>query len=177
MVRLRASSQVVQLGEALRLRWVGRLGRVRLQPPPIVVERNLPVVSDTFQETAPVVVSICALWPASTRRPTPRADRCRRPQLAGCDHHLLEHAEARQGRLHQEERRPRRTGRIPGPRLATRMGTHQPDRRIPVVTCRPTFNVKTLTVGSRPLPQTTRSPRVQFARSDWSSRSLRRGHG
>ena len=41
----------VQLGEAVRLRRVGRLGRVRLQPPPIVVERDLPVVSDTFQET------------------------------------------------------------------------------------------------------------------------------
>ena len=40
----------VQLGEALRLRRVGRLGRVRLQPPPCVVERDLPVVSDTLQE-------------------------------------------------------------------------------------------------------------------------------
>ena len=40
----------VQLGEAVRLRRVGRLGRVRLEPPPIVVERDLPVVSDTFQE-------------------------------------------------------------------------------------------------------------------------------
>ena len=37
------------------------------------------------------------------------------------------------------------------------MGTHQPDRRIPVARCRPTFNVKTLTVGFRPLPQTTRT--------------------
>ena len=27
---------------------------------------------------------------------------------------------------------------IPGPRLAARMGTHQPDRRIPVARCRPT---------------------------------------
>ena len=41
----------VQLGEAVRLRRVGLLGRVRLQPPPVVVERDLPVVSDTFQET------------------------------------------------------------------------------------------------------------------------------
>ena len=41
----------VQLGEAVRLRRVGLLGRVRLEPPPIVVERDLPVVSDTFQET------------------------------------------------------------------------------------------------------------------------------
>ena len=40
----------VQLGEALRLRRVGLLGRVRLQPPPCVVERDLPVVSDTLQE-------------------------------------------------------------------------------------------------------------------------------
>ena len=63
----------------------------------------------------------------------------RRPQLAGRDHHLLEHAEARRGRLHQEERRPRRPSRIPGPRLAARMGTHQPDRRVPVARCRPTF--------------------------------------
>ena len=41
----------VQLGEAVRLRRVGLLGRVRLQPPPVVVERDLPVLSDTFQET------------------------------------------------------------------------------------------------------------------------------
>ena len=40
----------VQLGEAVRLRRVGRLGRVRLEPPPVVVERDLPVVSNTFQE-------------------------------------------------------------------------------------------------------------------------------
>ena len=40
----------VELGEAVRLRRVGLLGRVRLQPPPVVVERDLPVVSDTFQE-------------------------------------------------------------------------------------------------------------------------------
>jgi len=40
----------VELGEALRLRRVGRLGRVRLQPPPVVVERDLPVVGDTLQE-------------------------------------------------------------------------------------------------------------------------------
>ena len=40
----------VELGEAVRLRRVGLLGRVRLQPPPVVVERDLPVVGDTFQE-------------------------------------------------------------------------------------------------------------------------------
>ena len=40
----------VQLGEAVRLRRIEVLGRVRLQPPPIVVERDLPVVSDTLQE-------------------------------------------------------------------------------------------------------------------------------
>ena len=50
IVRLRASSQRCSSGEAVRLRRVGLLGRVRLQPPPIVVERDLPVVSDTFQE-------------------------------------------------------------------------------------------------------------------------------
>ena len=41
----------VQLGEAFRLRRVGLFGRVRLEPPPVVVERDLPVVGDTFQET------------------------------------------------------------------------------------------------------------------------------
>ena len=41
----------VQLGEAVRLRRIEVLGRVRLQPPPIVVERDLPVVSDTLQGT------------------------------------------------------------------------------------------------------------------------------
>ena len=40
----------VKLGEPVRLRRVGLLGRVRLQPPPVVVERDVPVVSDTFQE-------------------------------------------------------------------------------------------------------------------------------
>jgi hypothetical protein len=40
----------VQLGEAVGLRRVELLGRVRLQPPPVVVERDLPVVSNTFQE-------------------------------------------------------------------------------------------------------------------------------
>ena len=42
----------VELGEAVRLRRVALLGRVRLQSPPVVVERDLPVVSDTFQEPA-----------------------------------------------------------------------------------------------------------------------------
>ena len=32
----------VQLGEAVRLRRVGLLGRVRLEPPPVVVERDPP---------------------------------------------------------------------------------------------------------------------------------------
>ena len=40
----------VELGEAVRLRRGGLLGRVRLQPPSVVVERDLPVVSDTLQE-------------------------------------------------------------------------------------------------------------------------------
>ena len=35
----------VELGEAVGLRRVGLLGRVRLQPPPVVVERDLAVVS------------------------------------------------------------------------------------------------------------------------------------
>ena len=68
----------------------------------------------------------------------------RRPQLAGRDHHLLEHAEARRGRLRQERSRPRDPARIPGPHLAARMGTHQPDRRIPLARHRPTGNAKRL---------------------------------
>ena len=68
----------------------------------------------------------------------------RRPQLAGRDHHLLEHAEARGGGLRQEESRPRDSGRIPGPHLAARMGAHQPDRRIPLAKYRPTGNAKRL---------------------------------
>ena len=40
----------VQLGEAVGLRRVGLLGRVRLHPPPVVVERDLPIVGNTFQE-------------------------------------------------------------------------------------------------------------------------------
>ena len=53
------------------------------------------------------------------------------------DHHLLEHVEARRGCLRQAESRTRDPGRIPGPRLAARLGTHQPDRRIPLATHRP----------------------------------------
>ena len=40
----------VEFGEAVGLRRVGLLGRVRLQPPPVVVERDLAVVSDALQE-------------------------------------------------------------------------------------------------------------------------------
>ena len=40
----------VQLGETVRLRRVGRLGRVRFRPPPVVIEHDLPIVSDTVQE-------------------------------------------------------------------------------------------------------------------------------
>ena len=90
----------------------------------------------------------------------------RRPQLAGRDHHLLEHAEARRGRRRQERSRPQDPARIPGPHLAARMGTHQPDRRIPLARHRPTGNAK-LSVGFRPLPQTTRvplKPRVRLRR-------------
>ena len=40
----------VQFGEAGRLRRVEVLGRVLFQPPPVVVERDLPVVRGTLQE-------------------------------------------------------------------------------------------------------------------------------
>ena len=49
----------VKLGEAVRLRRVGLLGRVRLQPPPVVVERDLPVVSDTLQEPVERIRQTC----------------------------------------------------------------------------------------------------------------------
>ena len=60
-------------------------------------------------------------------------------------------------RLRQQERRPRDPGRIPGPHLASWMGTHQLDRRIPLAGCRFTSRAETLSVVFRPLPQTTRS--------------------
>ena len=68
------------------------------------------------------------------------------------------HVEAWRGRLRQAEGRPRDPGGIPDPRLAARMGTHQPDRRIPMAGhANPRrLNVNTLSVGFRPLPQTTR---------------------
>ena len=49
----------VKLGEAVGLRRVGLLGRVRLQPPPVVVERDLPVVSDTLQEPVERIRQTC----------------------------------------------------------------------------------------------------------------------
>ena len=58
--------------------------------------------------------------------------------------------------LRQEAGRPREPGRIPGPHLASWMGTHQLDRRIPLAGCRSTFRAQTLNAGFRPLPQTTR---------------------
>ena len=58
----------VQLGEAVRLRRVGLLGRVRLQPPPVVVERDLPIVGNTFQEA---VERVPRAAPASAREPSP----------------------------------------------------------------------------------------------------------
>ena len=48
--RVTVGGEAVELGEAVRLRRVGLLDRVRLQPPPVVVERDLPVVSDTLEE-------------------------------------------------------------------------------------------------------------------------------
>ena len=69
----------VQLGEAVRLRRVGRLGRVRLEPPPIVVERDLPVVSNTFQDgrTCPRAA------PSSARPPPGRRGIRYAPRTAG----------------------------------------------------------------------------------------------
>ena len=40
-------------------------------------------------------------------------------------------------------------GRTPGPRLAARLGAHQPDRGIPLAGCRPVGHRETLSVGSR----------------------------
>ena len=68
----------------------------------------------------------------------------RRPQPAGRDHHLLEHAEARRRRLREEPSRARGPGRAPGPCLAARLGAHQPDRRIPLAGSRPSGAPKTL---------------------------------
>ena len=50
----------VQLGEAVGLRRVWLLGRVRLQPPPVGVERDLPVVSDTLQEPVERIRQTCS---------------------------------------------------------------------------------------------------------------------
>ena len=100
-------------------------------------------------------------------------DRRRRAQVGlnkGEAHHALKRAinfhqrgelrdrtaEARRGRLRQQERRPRYPGRIPGPHLASWMGSHQLDRRIPLDGCRFTSRAETLSVVFRPLPQTTR---------------------
>ena len=80
----------------------------------------------------------------------------RRPQPAGRAHHLLEHDEARRGRLRQAEGRPRDPGRVPGPRLAARLGAHQSDRRVPLAAHRLHGAPEILSVGFRPLPQTTR---------------------
>ena len=71
--------------------------------------------------------------------------------------HLPEHVEARRDRLRQAEGRPRDPGRVHGPRLAARLGAHQPDRRISLATHRLHGKRETLNVGFRPLPQTTRS--------------------
>ena len=95
----------------------------------------------------------------------------RRRAQVGLNKGEAHHALKRAINFHQRgERRPRRPGRIPGPRLAARMGTHQPDRRMPVARCRPTFNVKTLTVGFRPLPQTTRARATARTRRRWPGR-------
>ena len=49
----------VQFDEAVRLRRVGVLGRVRLQPPPVVVEHDLPVVRDTLEEPVERIRQTC----------------------------------------------------------------------------------------------------------------------
>ena len=49
----------VQFDEAVRLRRVGVLGRVRLQPPPGVVEHDLPVVRDTIEEPVERIRQTC----------------------------------------------------------------------------------------------------------------------
>ena len=49
----------VQFGEAVRLRRVGVLGRVRLQSPPVVVEHDLPVVRDTLEEPVERIRQTC----------------------------------------------------------------------------------------------------------------------
>ena len=71
------------------------------------------------------------------------------------DHHLLEHVEARPRRLRQAESRPRNPDRVPGSRLAPGLGTHQPDRTVPLAKHRIHGPRETLDVGFRPLPQTT----------------------
>ena len=49
----------VQFDEAVRLRRVGVLGRVRLQTPPVVVEHDLPVVRDTLEEPVECIRQAC----------------------------------------------------------------------------------------------------------------------
>ena len=66
----------------------------------------------------------------------------RRAQPAVRDHHLLEHVEARRRRLREEASRARDPGRTPGPRLAARLGAHQPDRGIPLARRRPPGTAK-----------------------------------
>ena len=68
----------------------------------------------------------------------------------------LEHGEARRHRLRKAQGRAREPGRVPGPCLAARLGAHQPDRRIPLASHRLHGPREILSVGFRPLPQTTR---------------------
>ena len=90
----------------------------------------------------------------------------RRPQPAGRDHHLLEHAEARRRRLREGAGRARDPGRTPGPRLAARLGAHQPDRGVPLAGRRPSGTAKTLrTVTGITLPRAAHRNRSQAGRS------------
>ena len=99
----------------------------------------------------------------------------RRPQPAGRDHHLLEHVAARPRRLRQAQSQPRNPDRVPSPRLAPGLGTHQPDRRVPLANHRIHGPRETLNVGFRPLPQTTPSrsrsamPRSRPPNATWTS--------
>ena len=55
----RRSVSPVQFDEAVRLRRVGMLGRVRLQTPPVVVEHDLPVVRNTIEEPVERIRQAC----------------------------------------------------------------------------------------------------------------------
>ena len=66
----------VQFDEAVRLRRVGVLGRIRLQPPPVVVEHDLPVVRDTLEEPVERIRPTDVLSIAQPPRRDRRGTRC-----------------------------------------------------------------------------------------------------